>query len=88
MPTLKESGIDIALISPLGVSGPKGMDPHVVKVLHDAFKKALNEPAFATPLTQLNQDPLYLSSDDFRATTLRLIGEWEGVFADLGLKPE
>jgi tripartite-type tricarboxylate transporter receptor subunit TctC len=88
VPTLKESGIDLALISPLGVTGPKGMDPQIVQVLHDAFKRAFDEPAFRTTLSQLNEEPLYLGSADFRATTLKLIGEWEQAFAELGLKRE
>ena len=30
-------------ISPFGLGGPKGMDPAVVKVLHDAFKQGMEE---------------------------------------------
>jgi tripartite-type tricarboxylate transporter receptor subunit TctC len=40
-PTLKELGYDMVVTSPYGVSGPKGMDPGVVRVLHDAMKQAL-----------------------------------------------
>ena len=43
-PTAKELGIDIVSYSPYGFVGPKGMDPKVVKVLHDAFKKTLDDP--------------------------------------------
>ncbi|MBI5579667.1 MAG: hypothetical protein HY895_10985, partial [Deltaproteobacteria bacterium] len=32
--------------SPIGIVGPKGMTPERVKVLHDAFQKALSDPAF------------------------------------------
>ena len=39
VPTLREIGIDIVSNSPFGIAGPKGMDPNVVKLLHDAFKK-------------------------------------------------
>src|SRR5574339_210795 len=38
-PTAKELGIDIVSYSPYGIVGPKGMDPKVVKILHDAFRK-------------------------------------------------
>jgi tripartite-type tricarboxylate transporter receptor subunit TctC len=44
-PTLKELGYDMVVTSPYGVSGPKGMDPGVVRVLHDAMKQALFSPA-------------------------------------------
>ncbi len=41
VPTLKELGYDMVVTSPYGLSGPKGMDPGVVRVLHDALKEAL-----------------------------------------------
>ncbi|MCB4821962.1 tripartite tricarboxylate transporter substrate binding protein [Roseicella aerolata] len=44
-PTLKELGYDMVVTSPYGLSGPKGMDPGVVRVLHDALKAALFDPA-------------------------------------------
>ena len=43
-PTVKELGVDTVSNSPYGLVGPKGMPPQVVKVLHDAFKKALDDP--------------------------------------------
>ena len=39
-PTLKELGYPFVFDSPFGLAGPKGMDPAIVKKLHDAFKKA------------------------------------------------
>jgi tripartite-type tricarboxylate transporter receptor subunit TctC len=44
VPTLKELGYPFVLDSPFGLAGPKGMDPAVVKRLHDAFKVALEDP--------------------------------------------
>src|SRR5207247_2509047 len=46
VPTLKELGHDIVVNSPIGLAGPKDMDPKVVKVLHDAFRKATADPAY------------------------------------------
>ena len=43
-PTAKELGYDVVSYSPYGIAGPKGMDPKVVKIIHDAFKKAMEEP--------------------------------------------
>ena len=42
--TLTEAGIDLVVNSPYGVGGPKGMDPAVVKTLHDAMKDASSRP--------------------------------------------
>jgi tripartite-type tricarboxylate transporter receptor subunit TctC len=65
-PTAKELGIDIVSYSPYGIVGPKGMDPKVVKVLHDAFKKTLDDPEHIKVLAQLDQVYWYKSSDEYR----------------------
>jgi tripartite-type tricarboxylate transporter receptor subunit TctC len=44
VPTLAEHGYDWDFNAPFGLAGPKGMDPAVVKKLHDAFKKAYDDP--------------------------------------------
>jgi tripartite-type tricarboxylate transporter receptor subunit TctC len=45
VPTLKESGVAMVSNSPFGLAGPKGMDPKVVQIFHDAFKKGWRAPA-------------------------------------------
>ena len=40
-----ELGYPMVYDSPFGIAGPKGMDPKIVAKLHDAFKKALEDPA-------------------------------------------
>ena len=64
-PTLKELGYGIVTNSPYGVTGPKGMDPTVVKIVHDAFKSALDDPAFLKTLDRLGHDPFYMSGEDY-----------------------
>ena len=65
VPTAKELGYDVVSTSPYGLVGPKGMDPAVVKTLHDAFKKAMDDPKHMELLAQLSQDMWYHSSDDY-----------------------
>jgi tripartite-type tricarboxylate transporter receptor subunit TctC len=55
VPTAKELGYNVVSNSPYGLVGPKGMDPAVVKALHDAFKKAMDDPQHLAVLDQLNQ---------------------------------
>jgi len=64
-PTAKELGIDIVSYSPYGIVGPKGMDPKTQKFLHDAFKKALDDPEHLKVLAQLDQVYWYKSSEDY-----------------------
>jgi tripartite-type tricarboxylate transporter receptor subunit TctC len=66
VPTAKELGYDVVTTSTYGLAGPKGMDPAVVKVLHDAFKKALFDKETIDVLNQLNQEPIYMTGDEFR----------------------
>ena len=44
-PTLKELGYDTVQNSPFGIGAPKGTPPEEVQKVHDAFKKAMEEPA-------------------------------------------
>ncbi len=65
VPTAQELGYGVISTSPYGFVGPKGMDPAVAKALHDAFKKAMDDPKHLELLDQLNQDAWYRSGDDY-----------------------
>ncbi len=65
VPTVQELGYGVVSTSPYGLVGPKGMDPAVVKALHDAFKKAMDDPKHLELLDQLNQDIWYRSGPDY-----------------------
>ncbi|MSQ62295.1 MAG: tripartite tricarboxylate transporter substrate binding protein [Betaproteobacteria bacterium] len=67
VPTLKDLGYPIVSNSPFGIAGPKGMDPAAVKVLHDAFRKALEDPEFQNTLEKFDQEAYYLNSADYAA---------------------
>jgi tripartite-type tricarboxylate transporter receptor subunit TctC len=64
-PTAKELGYDVVSYSPYGIVGPKGMDPKVVKIIHDAFKKAIDDPENHKVLQQLDQVYWYRSTEDY-----------------------
>jgi tripartite-type tricarboxylate transporter receptor subunit TctC len=64
-PTAKELGYDVVSYSPYGIVGPKGMDPKVVKTIHDAFKKAIDDPEHHKVLQQLDQVYWYRSTDEY-----------------------
>jgi tripartite-type tricarboxylate transporter receptor subunit TctC len=88
VPTLQESGIALISNSPFGLAGPKGIDPDVVKILHDAFKKGMEEPSYLETLAKIDQEPFYLNTEDYRAFVLRTVGEQKQLMEDLGFKPE
>lgn len=66
VPTLKELGYGIVANSPYGIAGPKGMNDKVVKALHDAFKKALEDPVMKKTLQRYDEEPFYLSTEAYR----------------------
>ena len=87
-PTLREVGIDMVSNSPFGIAGPKGMDPAVVKIIHDAFKKGAEDPAYLEATAKLDQEPAYMSSDDYRRYAAAQLVEQKKLIEDLGLKQE
>jgi tripartite-type tricarboxylate transporter receptor subunit TctC len=88
VPTLKETGIDIVSNSPFGIAGPPGMDPAVVKVLHDAFKKGMEDPSYIAAMEKFDQEPFYLSSADYHAYAMRAIAQEKRLVEELGLKAD
>ncbi|HSJ40053.1 MAG TPA: tripartite tricarboxylate transporter substrate binding protein [Xanthobacteraceae bacterium] len=88
VPTLREIGIDMVSNSPFGIAGPKGMDPKIVRVLHDAFKKGLEEPSYAAAVANLDQELFYLSSEDYQKFAMQQIEEARRFIAELGLGPK
>ena len=71
--------------SPYGLAGPKGMDPAVMKVLHDAFKKAMDEPAHLAVLDQLNQPVWYKTSADYATWAKDTFAKERKLIEKLGL---
>jgi tripartite-type tricarboxylate transporter receptor subunit TctC len=75
VPTAQELGYGVVSSSPYGLVGPRGMDPAVVKTLHDAFRKAMEDPKHLEVLEQLNQEPWYRNGEEYaqwaRATHAR-----------------
>jgi tripartite-type tricarboxylate transporter receptor subunit TctC len=65
-PTVKEMGVDTVSNSPFGLVGPKGMSRETVRVLHDAFRKSLDDPEYLKVLAQLDQPPWYMSGEDYQ----------------------
>ncbi len=85
VPTAKELGYGVVSTSPYGLVGPKGMDPAVVKTLHDAFKKAIDDPKHLELLAQLSQDVWYLNSEDYAKWARDTFGKEKALIDRLGL---
>ncbi|MDH4266777.1 MAG: tripartite tricarboxylate transporter substrate binding protein [Deltaproteobacteria bacterium] len=85
-PTLKELGYGVVSNSPFGIAGPKRMDPKVVKILHDAFKKGMETEAFQKILAKFDMEPFYKNSEDYTKFVKELYEEEKQNVENLGLK--
>ena len=65
IPTLVEKGYDITVSSPIGLAGPKNMDPAVVKKLHDAVRKSMDSKEYLNLLEQNDQETLHMDSQTY-----------------------
>jgi tripartite-type tricarboxylate transporter receptor subunit TctC len=55
VPTLKELGLPIVQASPYGLGGPRGMEPALVRRIHDVFRQAMEMPNHVEALARYDQ---------------------------------
>jgi tripartite-type tricarboxylate transporter receptor subunit TctC len=65
VPTLRESGYEMVSPGPIGLIGPKGLPKPMIQRLHDAFKKAMDDPDFLAVMKNFDMSTLYLNSEDY-----------------------
>ncbi|MDX3965791.1 tripartite tricarboxylate transporter substrate binding protein [Bradyrhizobium sp. PUT101] len=85
VPTLKELGYPMVYDSPFGIAGPKGMDPKIVAKLHDAFKKAIEDPAVVATLAKYDMVPNYKNTEDYKKFVVEVTASERKVIETLGL---
>ena len=84
VPTLKEL-YGIVANSPWGFAGPKGMDPQIVKFLHDAIRKAMDDPLYQQQLQKVGMAPYYMSPEAFLEFARKSFAAEKEVVERLGL---
>ena len=84
-PTVKESGWDTVTESPFGIGGPKQMDPSVVKVLHDAFAKTLQDSKVLEALDKYYQPVIYMNTADYTQYASRTLQQEKATIERLRL---
>ena len=84
-PTLKELGYDMVQNSPFGIGAPRGTPPEVVAKIHDAFKKAMEEPSYVAALAKYDMLPNYMSSADYTRFAQDTFGREKALIEKLGL---
>lgn len=85
VPTLLDAGYETVSDSPFGFGGPKGMDPKVVKILHDAFRKAMEDPKVLATLEKFDQPAIYMSGEDYAKFAKKTMDEEKPLIERLGM---
>ena len=84
-PTLKELGYDIVQNSPFGIGAPRETPPAVVKRLHDAFKTAMEQPAYLDALKRYDMVPIYMNSAQYKKFAQDTFTREKALIEKLGL---
>jgi tripartite-type tricarboxylate transporter receptor subunit TctC len=64
-PTLQEAGYKMAVRSPLGIAGPAGLPPEVVKALDAAVQAAVKDPAFQASADRYGIELMYQGTAEY-----------------------
>ena len=65
VPTVREQGINFNMGQWRGLAAPKGTPPEVIRVLHDAFKKGMEDPAFVKNAADMSVALAYIGPAEF-----------------------
>ena len=84
--TFREQGFDVLGESTYGIAGPRGMDPGVVRILHDAFKEALYDPAHLATIARFDMPVRYLGTEDYATAAMMQNEEEKRTVQELGLR--
>ena len=66
-PTLKELGYDAEVYLWTGLFAPKDVPPHVLKILRNATRQAVQDDEFKAASEKMQMPPAYLDADEFKA---------------------
>ena len=84
-PTLKELGLGLVQNSPFGIGAPRDTPVDVVRRLHDAFKKAMEQDSYKTALARYDMVPMYMSSAGYSKFAAETFTREKALVEKLGL---
>ncbi|MFF7055055.1 tripartite tricarboxylate transporter substrate binding protein [Achromobacter spanius] len=88
VPTMTELGYPIVATNPVGIAGPKGMDPKTVAVLQKAFHRAARDPEYNRALETADQPHMLMDSAAYTEFAVKQVAEEKRFVAELGLKAQ
>src|SRR5262249_16699332 len=85
VPSIMELGYPFDVQVPMGIAGPKGMDPTIVQRLHDAFKKASEQPSVRALYQKFDIDYQYANGEDLQKLLATIAAQMRPVIERIGL---
>ena len=85
VPTLKESGVDVALVNWRGIFAPPGLRDRDMKALTEAVAKMVESPAWKETLQKRGWLDMYQPADEFASFLKEDQEKITGVLKDIGL---
>jgi tripartite-type tricarboxylate transporter receptor subunit TctC len=85
-PTLREAGVDMVNSSPYGLAGPRGMDPEVTRIIHDAVRDSLGEPAHLAILERFDMPMMYADGEAYARYAREFYAEDSAIVRAMGLR--
>lgn len=85
VPTLNELAPGLVFDSPYGLAAPAGTPAERIQVLHDAFRKGMEEPEFLRVMENFDQTPRYMNTADYRADNIKTFADERVLMHKLGL---
>ncbi|RNB85373.1 tripartite tricarboxylate transporter substrate binding protein [Brevibacillus nitrificans] len=85
VPLLTEKGFDVAFDEVSAILAPKDTPKEIVSILHDAVKKAMDDPQVKEELYKVGADELYASGEDFQKEVDKKFVENGQLMKNLGL---
>lgn len=85
VPTLKEKGVDLTIMTWRGIMVSKKTSDDVVKVLREAAKKTVEDPAFKEVLTKMNLTSAYLDAPEFKTFVAKDNDFFKALMTKLGI---
>ena len=85
-PTLREAGIPLVNSSPYGLAGPRGMDPEVVRIIHDAVRDSLSDPAHLAILERFDMPMMYADGNAYARYARDFYDQDSAIVRSMGLR--
>jgi tripartite-type tricarboxylate transporter receptor subunit TctC len=85
VPTFREQGHDIVIENWVGLSAPTGMDPEMVKTIHDTVLAVFANPEVQSRLTELGITHRAMSTEDYTSFVAQQIDIWAPLIISAGV---